>query len=470
MADDGTVAGRHLRAIFGGGGGLGLTDGELLARFVAGGGESAEAAFEALVERHGPMVLRVGRGVLRDRHAADDAFQATFLVLARRAPGLRVRGSLGPWLFGVARRVAAHARADAARRLRHERAAGEASARSGDGPEAVDLAPALHEAVAALPDRYRAAVVLCDLQGMTHDQAALALHCPPGTVKSRLARGRERLRERLLRRGGVEALGSLAILRAGEPLSAALIQSATRLATSSGPIPASILSLSRKAMRIMSSSTWKPLAAGLGVLLAVGGVVAALSNRPPDPPPAPVAAPEPAPAPEPEPEPPTVARSLKTAALDVDDLVRAAGVHLWKYQLQGPAGTRFRVVFRELTAADAPPRIVESQSFRKKEDGPVTLVIQIRPPDGRFAGVLFGRELWAALATSCNGCEPGGITSVMLLPFRDRMERGGMTTHGHRAPPTAPGETVVITTAPVHVDGEPFSPYPCAQLVIIMDE
>jgi DNA-directed RNA polymerase specialized sigma24 family protein len=100
-----------------------LTDGQLLERFATRGGEPAELAFAALLERHGPMVLRVCDAVLRDPHDVHDAFQATFLVLVRKAGSLRVQASLAPWLHGVAYRVAAHARSDAARRRRHERRA-----------------------------------------------------------------------------------------------------------------------------------------------------------------------------------------------------------------------------------------------------------------------------------------------------------------------------------------------------------
>ena len=98
----------------------GLTDAQLLARFADRSEDGAELAFEALVERHGPMVFRVCRGVLRDEHAAEDAFQATFLVLAKKARSLWVKESLASWLHGVAHRVASRARSDAARRRRHE--------------------------------------------------------------------------------------------------------------------------------------------------------------------------------------------------------------------------------------------------------------------------------------------------------------------------------------------------------------
>jgi RNA polymerase sigma-70 factor (ECF subfamily) len=182
----------------------GLTDGQLLDRFLAGrDGGQAESAFAALVERHGPMVLRVCRGVLDDPHDAQDAFQATFLVLVRKAGSVRKRNSVASWLFGVASRVSARARADAARRRKHEtRGAAMASTVTHDRPpDDPDLARVVHEEVARLPERYRAAVVLCDLEGRTPADAARALGCPPATLKTRLSRGRDRLRARLIRRG-----------------------------------------------------------------------------------------------------------------------------------------------------------------------------------------------------------------------------------------------------------------------------
>ncbi len=152
------------------------------------------------------MVLRVCRSILRDEHDAQDAFQATFLVLVRRADAVRRRESAGSWLHGVALRVAAHARAGMARRRRHERCAGELAVtadRSGAEGVSPELAAILHEELGRLPERYRAAFVLCYLEGHTCEAAARRLGWPVGTVKSRLARGRERLRGRLIRRGVV---------------------------------------------------------------------------------------------------------------------------------------------------------------------------------------------------------------------------------------------------------------------------
>ena len=191
---------RELRTLFSVGTIRDLTDGQLLERFATDRGEAAEQAFAALVERHGPMVLRVCRGVLVDSHDTQDAFQATFLVLVKKARSLWVRDSLGPWLHQVAFRTASCARKSAARRRRHERLASE-FANETHSELGDELGRVLHEEIDRLPDRYRAPVVLCDLEGRTHEQAARHLGWPIGTVKSRQSRGRERLRQRLLRRG-----------------------------------------------------------------------------------------------------------------------------------------------------------------------------------------------------------------------------------------------------------------------------
>ncbi len=133
----------------------GMTDGELLGRFASGGGEASELAFAALVERHGPMVLRVCRSVLADDHDAQDALQATFLVLVRRAGSIRNQDSVASWLHGVARRVAVAARVSASCRRRHEqRAAGLVAEDYLEIPGEPDLAPALHEELDRLPERF----------------------------------------------------------------------------------------------------------------------------------------------------------------------------------------------------------------------------------------------------------------------------------------------------------------------------
>src|SRR5262249_38442766 len=150
-----------------------------------------QAAFTALVQRHGPLVLGVCRQVLRDGTLAEDAFQATFLVFAKRAASIRNRSSLGAWLYRVAYHTALTARASALRRQAHER---EAALRQLDGPDTKadhDWQPILHQEVDRLPSKYREPIVLCYLQGRTNEEAARRLGWTKGTVSGRLARARE---------------------------------------------------------------------------------------------------------------------------------------------------------------------------------------------------------------------------------------------------------------------------------------
>src|SRR5262245_50327437 len=190
---------RQLRRMAASRGGGGHTDALLLEGFLR---RREEDAFTALVRRHGPMVLSVCRQVLRDRHDAEDAFQATFLVLVRRAGSIHQPERLGNWLYGVAYRVAARARAVAARRHQRERDGVDlqAPAPAGDAG-GNDLRPILHEELDRLPEKYRVPVVLCYLEGLTNEEAARQLAWPVGTVKGRLARARDVLRGRLARRG-----------------------------------------------------------------------------------------------------------------------------------------------------------------------------------------------------------------------------------------------------------------------------
>jgi RNA polymerase sigma factor (sigma-70 family) len=199
-----------IQTLFGPGTLAGFSDGQLLDRFLEAEGESGTVAFEALVSRHGPMVMGVCRSILNDPHDVHDAFQATFLVLARRGRAIRDRRSVGSWLYGVAARVSMRCRTAAIRKgIRDRRliAVAEAAAavrRYQDGPSALEndeSAEAVHTEVNRLPEKYRAPIVLCYLEGLTHDEAAARLSWPVGTVRSRLARARDTLRVRLGRRG-----------------------------------------------------------------------------------------------------------------------------------------------------------------------------------------------------------------------------------------------------------------------------
>ncbi len=196
---------RDIQTLFDLGTAAGMTDRQLLERFADGRDPCSDAAFEFLILRHGPMILRVCRNVLRDEADVADAFQATFLVLVRRRETLRRLESVGGWLYGVACRVAARARVDAARRQKAEQRAAlrvvEAVDPAEDIPMNREFGPVVQEEVRRLPEKYRAVVVLCYWQSLTHDQAAAQIGCPLGTVRSRLARARKFLHRRLTRRG-----------------------------------------------------------------------------------------------------------------------------------------------------------------------------------------------------------------------------------------------------------------------------
>ncbi|WP_422930935.1 RNA polymerase sigma factor [Singulisphaera sp. PoT] len=292
---------RDLRTLFQAGSAAGLTDGDLLERFTTRESEGAEHAFAMIVERHGPMVLRVCRRVLSDPHDVDDAFQATFLVLVRRARSVRNRDSLGSWLHGVAYRVASCARSAAVRRRFHERKGSPASDATGSNHDD-GLGAVLHEELTRLPDRLRAPVVLCYLQGRTYDEAAAHLHLPVGTLKSRLSRARDRLQTRLSSRGfapaalaitsafttEAEAAGPTAALI--ETTARAAIQFAAKPAEMTVAISASVAVLTEGVLKGMSFTLWKSLGlAGVSVFGIVASGVAVQAQLSPTSPAAPVA-------------------------------------------------------------------------------------------------------------------------------------------------------------------------------------
>jgi RNA polymerase sigma factor (sigma-70 family) len=185
------------------------TDAELVASFLA---TSAEPAFAALVRRHGPLVLGVARRMLGRLQDAEDVFQATFLLLARKAGTIRRRDSVGSWLYGVAYRLARKARGRDARRRVHEKEA--AAMRGQTVPSNVwqQFSEALDAALNGLPAHYRAVLLACHAEGLTQEEAARQLGLPIGTVRSRLARGRALLRKRLAARGVTVPLAGLAAL------------------------------------------------------------------------------------------------------------------------------------------------------------------------------------------------------------------------------------------------------------------
>ncbi len=193
----------------------GASDEELLAQFLGPHHLASEDAFQALVGRHGPRVLGICRHVLDREHDAEDAFQATFLALARNAASIRERCALAGWLHEVAYRTALKTRARRARRRMVERESmvvdppRDEPDDQGERAVLAELRPVLHEEVTGLPDKYRIPVVLSYLEGKTNEEVAALLKWPIGTVKGRLSRGRALLRSRLTRRGVALSAGAL---------------------------------------------------------------------------------------------------------------------------------------------------------------------------------------------------------------------------------------------------------------------
>jgi RNA polymerase sigma factor (sigma-70 family) len=287
----------HLDRLFHRGTVAGLTEGALLERYVL---DRDEAAFAALVARHGPMVLGVCRRILRDERDVEDAFQATFLILVRRAGAIRDGDLVGRWLHGVAHRVAVRARAQSARRFVHEQSTDEPVEPIGASPasavaERRELSAIVDEEVARLPSNLRAPVVLCYLEGMSHDEAARRLRWPVGTVRSRMARARDVLRRRLARRG-VTAEGAAIVSALGRvPVPPEWLDATVRIAwdfaTRTATAAASIASvrpvaLSRRVLQTMVIAKLSYVgAAALGLVMAIGGVrTLAFQGRPATPP------------------------------------------------------------------------------------------------------------------------------------------------------------------------------------------
>jgi RNA polymerase sigma factor (sigma-70 family) len=277
---------RQIHALFHAGMGVGLSDGQLLERFTTPLDEDAERAFAVLVQRHGPAVLRVCQGVLRDSNDAEDAFQATFLVLACKARSIRRRNSVGSWLFGVALRVASDMRRVAARRRTHERRVA-GMKQEAMGGEDDDSSQVVLEELGRLPDRLRAAVVLCYMEGRTCEEAAHQLGWPVGTVKTRLAQARERLRGRLIRRGLASLLPPAVVASSAEAIPTAstvpialeqsAVHAALRFASGKATVEvvsSSVIALAEGVQKAMSLTRLK---LGVSAALVIGAVAAGAS-------------------------------------------------------------------------------------------------------------------------------------------------------------------------------------------------
>ncbi len=259
--------------------GGGMTDGQLLERFLA---RREEAAFEALVRRHGPMVLGVCRRVLHNAHDAEDAFQATFLVLVRKAASLLPREAVGNWLYGVAYHTALKARAATVRRRTKEAQVRDMPRRQALTEDTgQDWQPLLDQELSRLPDKYREPVVLCELEGKTRREAARQLGIPEGTLSGRLTTARRRLAKRLARHGLALSGGALAAVLSPSaasacvpaPLVVSTVKAAALLAageTAAAVVSAQVATLTEGVLKAMLMTKLKVTAM---VLLVIGGAV-----------------------------------------------------------------------------------------------------------------------------------------------------------------------------------------------------
>ena len=265
-----------------------MIDSQLMERYVAGRDCSA---FRDLVARHGPSVLRVCRRFVHDPHEAEDAMQATFLVLVQRAPSIRDPEQLDRWLAGVARRVAARARQRTIRRAEREQRWAEThreASLDAEKPLGIEVRRAIREELGELPDADRTPLTLCYLDGLTHEEAARRIGCPVGTIKARLVRARRRLRDRLDRRGVALSLGLLLwLLGRSESASAGETLTVTTAEAMSWAAEGDLEALQARfprAWELARSAVLPPvgwgrspvliLIAGLVVAVLAGGVVA----------------------------------------------------------------------------------------------------------------------------------------------------------------------------------------------------
>ncbi len=223
-----------------------MTTGQLLDKFIQ---QRDDAAFEALMRFHGPMVFGVCKRILGDHHDAEEAFQATFLVLSRKAASIMPRARIGSWLYAVAYRTALKSRSLRAQRRRREiQDINAAEPEMHSAEKWTELAPLLDDAISALPEKYRVPVVLCDLQGRSHKEVAQELGCPEGTLSSRLMRARNLLAERLGRLGVALSVGSLTVLLTQNAASAAVPNSVILPALKAAQLSVTQLSLSNTAI------------------------------------------------------------------------------------------------------------------------------------------------------------------------------------------------------------------------------
>jgi RNA polymerase sigma factor (sigma-70 family) len=369
-----------------------FTDAQLLDEFIL---RRDEAAFEALLRRHGPMVLGVCRRVLHHTPDAEDAFQATFLVLVRKAATIIPRQMVGNWLYGVAYRTSLEARAAGTRRRANEKRAADMSMReSADELVRRELRAVLDCELDRLPDRYRAAIVLCDLEGKTHKEAARQLGWPQGTLSSRLVRGRAMLAKRLTRHGLAPAGGALALSQSAAPaavpvaLQTATLRAMTAMASGQAAMvavtPARVVSLTEGVAKAMLLTRFKHVAVVLLALVLAGTGAGLLGRR------ATARQDDPRPASPPA----SIAAPTDTQAAPDDDPRDAAPAPREKVSLRGDSGPIWSVAFspdgKRLASAGGTPDGTGEVKLWDVASGKE--LIAIRPGAGSVRAVAFAPD------------------------------------------------------------------------------
>jgi RNA polymerase sigma factor (sigma-70 family) len=404
------------------------TDGALLAAFIE---TRDEAAFAALVRRHGPMVLGVCRRVLRNLADAEDAFQATFLILARKAASIRAPGAVGNWLYGVAHTTAVKAQAMIRKRRTREREAA-SQPRTAAREEVWQAVQALLDAeLAALPDRYRTAVVLCALEGKTIHDAARQLGWPQGTVASRLARGRALLARRLAKHGLVVSAGALATALAhgasAAELPPTLVLSTVQATT--GVVSAHVIALTQGVLQAMFLGKLKLTIPAVLVLALLGTGTVSLGPGA-----APAAQDQAAPA---QAKPDTDPRKL------LQEIVRLrAQLEEMQQRLQD-AHQKIRALQIELTA--------RADADRKREKEPPHQETTATAPDGRTIANASGNAVDLVDAQSGKvlrrlAGHTGPVNAVAFSPNGKRLLTGGKD--GVRCWDVASGQITFQTRMP----------------------
>jgi len=409
---------RRYRTRLGAGQAGDVPDGELLDRFLE---QRDEAAFAALMRRHGGLVMGVCRRVLRQAQDVEDACQATFLVLARKAGSIRRRESLSCWLHGVAYRVSVRLRAQADRSNEPSRDVSQLA-----GPEIGvestwrEAMQVLDEELARLPEHLRTPLVLCYLDGRTQDEAARRLGWTLGAFRGRLERGRAKLRARLIRRGVTLPAVLFGSALGGGPTAAmpsALLSTTTKAAAgvaAGTPVGAvvstKVAALVEGMVNHMMLTKLKIAAAAFFLVVATAGAVAGFMPGPRH---AAGVAEVGARAAQAEEK-----KDFERLKLDADDLADATGVNIYKFQVNVPKGQRFRVILREVPD-NAVPRVLHKHSFLNETDGPTVIRVAFLRRDRQLAGVFLTGEKDAEYRVDCPGCDPSGIATIVTVPLAD---------------------------------------------------